>query len=128
MGDVMNSLLRIPEKQLAKRFYELLLDSDPRIKVLFSKTDFNKQTDLLIHGIIVLLEYADGKSMGKMAINRLGELHSRKRMNITPDMYPIWVNCLMKTVSEMDPEFTPELEDQWRKSLQKGLDIMIKMH
>lgn len=37
-------------------------------------------------------------------------------MNVTPDLYPIWVDCLMKTIAELDPEFSPELERQWPRS------------
>ena len=63
-----------------------------------------------------------------MAIKHLGELHSRRRMNIKPDMFPIWVDCLMKTIADLDPEFSQELEKQWRHALQKGIDLFIQMH
>jgi hemoglobin-like flavoprotein len=128
MSEVMESFHRVCNKEFAGRFYDIFLDADPRIKPLFKHTDFERQSELLLHGIFVLLEYAEGKAVGELAIQRLGELHSRKRMDVTPDMYPIWVNCLIKTLAETDPRFSPELETKWRKALKKGIDIMTEMH
>jgi len=79
-------------------------------------------------GALQVLDFADGKAAGRLAIERLGELHSRKRMNITPDMFPIWVDCLMATLSELDPEFTPELEQRWRQALQPGIDRIKQLY
>ena len=127
MGEVMKSFNRVRGMGLAERFYKALLDADPRMKTLFQHTDFKRQRELFIHGVLMLIEYADGKPLGEMAIRRLGELHSRKRINVTPDLYPIWVNCLMEALERLDPEFSPALDRQWRETLQKGIDVMIKM-
>jgi hemoglobin-like flavoprotein len=127
MNEAMRSFTRVRNAGLAKRFYELFLAADPRFKEMFRKTDFIKQGELLTHGILVLLQYADGAATGEMAVRRIGELHRPDKINVTPDMYPIWVDCLMKAISEIDPEFTPELERQWRRALQKGIDTMIQM-
>jgi hemoglobin-like flavoprotein len=127
MNDVMRSFTRVRNAGLAKRFYELFLEADPRFKEMFRNTDFQKQTDLLTHGIMVLIQYSEGSASGEMAVRRIGELHKPGKVNVTPDMYPIWVDCLMKTLRELDPEFTRELETQWRLALRKGINTMIEM-
>ncbi|HUK57077.1 MAG TPA: globin [Nitrospiria bacterium] len=127
VDEVLKSFRRVPEGRLADRFYEIFLKTDPRFKPLFAKTDFERQKELLVHGIFALLEYAKGSATGRMAVRRLGELHSRKRMNITKDMYPVWVFCLIQALREVDPQFTPLLETQWREALQKGIDLMVEM-
>jgi hemoglobin-like flavoprotein len=128
MEEVRKSFQRACNTEFEERFYEFFLDADPRIRPLFQKTDFTRQKDLLLHGIFALVEYAEGKAIGELAIQRLGELHSRKKMDVTPDMYPVWVDCLMKALAEKDPKFSPALEAQWRRALQKGIDVMIRMH
>jgi hemoglobin-like flavoprotein len=128
MNDLMKSYFRVREAGLAERFYELFLDADPRIRPLFSKTDFTRQRELLMEALFVLVQYAEGKSVGAMAIERLGDIHNRKGMAISPDLYPLWLNCMMTSLSEKDPEFSPSLEVQWRTAMQKGIDIMIRMY
>lgn len=128
MNEIRKSFYRICNNGLGEKFYEKFLDADPRIRPLFKNTDFTRQKELIVHAIMMLIEYAEGTPLGDMAISRLGELHSRRRMNVTPDLYPIWVDCLMKTVADLDPEFSTELECQWRKILQAGVDAMIKMN
>jgi len=124
MSEVIDSFHRTCNPAFAETFYSILMDADPRIRPLFKNTDFTKQKDLLLRGIFVLLQYAEGKAVGEMAIQRLSELHNRKHMNISPDMYVIWVDCLMKALAEKDSKFSPMLEMQWRRALQKGIDVM----
>jgi hemoglobin-like flavoprotein len=126
--EVMESFNRVRHKGLAEKFYETLLGADPRIKVMFKNTNFERQRELFVHGVLMLIEYANGKALGEMAIKRLGELHSRRKMNVPPDLYPIWVNCLVETLAKLDPKFSPTLERQWREILQKGIDVMIRVY
>lgn len=128
MDEVMRSFNRVRNDGLAERFYEIFLEADPRLKPLFKNTDFKRQRDLLIHAIVMLIEYADGKPLGEMAIRRLGELHSRRKMNVTPDLYPIWVDAMVGALAELDSEFSPDLEQQWRNVMQKGIAVMVQMN
>ncbi len=126
MSEVSESFTRIKNQEFAERFYAIFLEADPRIKPLFKNTDFKKQKDLLLHGIWALLEFADGNYMGKLAVDRLGELHSQKQMNIDKDMYPLWVDCILKIVREKDPEYSGKLEIEWRSVLEKGIKQMLE--
>lgn len=128
MSDVLKSFQRVRHQGLAEKFYEALLQADPRIKMMFKNTNFERQRELFVHGVLMLIEYANGKTLGEMAIKRLGELHSRRKMSVPPDLYPIWVNCLVETLAKLDPEFSPVLDRQWRATLQKGIDVMTRMY
>jgi hemoglobin-like flavoprotein len=125
---VKDSFGRVYGPRLPERFYEILLAADPRIRQLFSHTDFTRQKELFLHGLVSLLDYAEGKASGQMAIRRLGELHSRRRMNIAPEMFIVWVDSLMKTLAELDPQFSPPLEAEWRRTLSPGIDIIKQMY
>jgi hemoglobin-like flavoprotein len=125
---VKESFGRVYGPRLPERFYDILLHADPRIAALFKHTDFARQKELFLHGLVSLLDYAEGKASGKMAIKRLGELHSRKRMNIAPDMFIVWINSLIKTLAELDPNFSPQLEAEWRRALSPGIDVIKQMY
>ncbi|WDT74704.1 MAG: globin domain-containing protein [Candidatus Manganitrophus sp.] len=128
MSEVTRSFNRVRNDGLAERFYEIFLEADPRIRPMFKNTDFKRQRDLLIHAIVMLIEYADGKPLGEMAIRRLGELHSRRKMNVTPDLYPIWADAMIDALAQLDPEFSPDLEQKWRNVMQKGIAMMVRMN
>lgn len=128
MTAVKESFGRVYGPRLPERFYDILLHADPRIAALFKHTDFARQKELFLHGLVSLLDYAEGKASGKMAIKRLGELHSRKRMNIAPDMFIVWINSLIKTLAELDPNFSPQLEAEWRRALSPGIDVIKQMY
>jgi hemoglobin-like flavoprotein len=128
MSDVRASFSRTNDRAFGKKFYEKLLDADPKIAALFKNTDFTKQYELLVHGIIVLIDYAEGNAMGQLAIKRLAEKHSRKKLNVSPQLYSLWIDCFVKTMAELDPKFTPDLGRQWRATLQQGIDAMIKAY
>ena len=105
-------------------FYEIFLASSPKIAPMFANTDMSKQKGLLKQGINMLLLYAKGSPTGKSAVRRLTESHSKKNLDIAPNMYPLWLDSLMKAVSITDPEFNPVLEQQWRSRLKIGIEAM----
>jgi hemoglobin-like flavoprotein len=126
MTRVLESFRRVRGDQLAQRFYDQFLNADSRFRVLFRNTDFRRQKELLLDGIFTLLKFASDSATAQLAIRRLAESHSRRKMGIVADMYPRWVDTLMNAVAELDPCFSYELEREWRAALQKGIDVMIK--
>ena len=52
---------------------------------------------------------------------RLAQVHSRAGNDIAPDLYDCWLDCLVSTVGDFDPQFTPEVELAWRLTLAPGI-------
>lgn len=125
MSEVRDSFKRISQMGFSDYFYNRLLASDVKIRAMFHGTDFEKQKKALIDGVYVLIDYHEGGPLGKMSIRRLGEKHNRSHMNVTADLYEIWVDCFILTLSEKDPKFSASLELQWREVLKPGIDHMI---
>ena len=42
-----------------------------------------------------------------------------------PSLYPPFVDSLIATVRQYDPDFTPEVEEAWRRTVDKGVPYMI---
>ncbi len=124
-GPVMDSYTRCTLKpEFFERFYENFLASNPAFREMFANTDFANQRELLRRGISMMLLYAQDNVIGKVAVERLAQSHGKDGMQIGADLYPFWVDSLMKTVAELDDDFSPELENQWRKELAKGIKAM----
>lgn len=115
------------EKNFIERFYEIFLDSHPEIRPMFEKTDFQKQRMALRRGISAAITHAAGSSLSKSTVDKMSHIHSRHgHAPVRPDLYPYWVDSLMKAVEETDPQITPELSARWRKGMKVVIDTFVK--
>jgi hemoglobin-like flavoprotein len=102
--------------------YELLLASDPRIPPMFAATRFERQNKLLQHGLGVLLIYA--KRPNPVLLDRIAQRHSRADVNVPPELYPRFVEALVRAVERFDPQYRPEVADSWRRAMEPGIAYM----
>ena len=68
--------------------------------------------------------YADGIFAGEFCLEELRVSHNRKHMAINPKFYPYWIKSLIQAVSELDPEFTPELGILWEEVVTPGVTFL----
>lgn len=109
-------------------FYGNFLASHPTIAPMFAKTEMSKQKALLRQGISMMFMHLGGNGVGTTGIDRIGESHSKKKMNIDPNLYDFWINSLVKSVKECDEKMTPALETEWRKTLRTGVDRIVSFY
>ena len=107
-------------------FYGIFMSKSPDVLNMFANTDMDAQRALLRSGILWLVMHARG--MPDTKIRALGESHSRKNMDVKPAYYRVWLDALMETLARHDPEFTPELEQVWRRTLQPSIDMIAGMY
>jgi hemoglobin-like flavoprotein len=107
------------------RFYDLFMASSGEIRKKFENTDFDRQKRMLQDSLFVMMTSAGTSSgLAFKELSRLSEKHSRGQLNIKPEWYDSWIACLMKAVSEHDPDFTPAIESAWRESLKDGIELL----
>ena len=106
-----------------RAFYDRFLASDPRIAPLFRDTALDRQTKLLQHALGLLFVYA--KHGDVSLLERVAERHSHRELDIPAELYAVFLDSLVATVAERDPEFAPEVGDAWRAALTPGIDLMI---
>jgi hemoglobin-like flavoprotein len=115
----------VKDPRFLDRFYELLMASSDDIREKFETTDFERQMKVLQDSLFVMMVAAGTTSgMAHKELAKLAERHSRNNLNIKPEWYVNWLDCLMKAVTEVDPQYTPELELAWRESLKGGIDLL----
>ncbi|MBI5137680.1 MAG: globin [Nitrospirae bacterium] len=107
-------------------FYENFLASNPMFAEMFAHTDFKQQKELLRRGISMMILYADGNAVGRLALQRLGKSHGKHGMGIPPAMYNFWLESLIKTVAQVDPRWDHYVEKQWRDTMQHGIRHIIE--
>ena len=105
-------------------FYDVFLNSNPEIGKKFINTDFIKQKELLRHGLMSVLMFAEGQQSAIACLSRIRESHGHSKMNISPDLYPYWIDSLIKTVARCDNKFDDGLEADWRAVVAPAVDYI----
>jgi len=114
----------LADDQFLKRFYELFLDSSPVVAAKFEQTDFERQRRALGSSLYVMVMAVERSSPALAYLERVAERHSRNDLDIGPELYDLWLDCLVRTVRERDPEWSDEVGAAWHDAMQVGTDMM----
>lgn len=107
-----------------RRFYEIFLSSSPEVAAKFKNTDFKRQRRMLKSSLYLLLIAIEGKPEGMAHIQRMAAVHGPSNLNIPDYMYDLWMESLLKAVSEFDSAYRPAVENAWRSLLSIGIQVM----
>lgn len=120
-----DSFLRCQNKTgFLNHFYQLFLDSSEEVNKKFKNTDFDKQQMALKSSFYMMLLTIQGNARGQRYLEEIADLHSSRRLNIKPEMYDLWLECLLKTVEEFDPLFDDQVRRVWRSLMSQGIRFM----
>lgn len=101
-------------------FYRRFLE-DPGIRELFRSTDMQRQVTMLRKSFFHLAGfYVTNAPSGEL--ERMADVHSR--LGIGTEHYDLWLDCLVSTVAEFDPESDATVELAWRLALTPGITYM----
>ncbi|WP_203143238.1 globin [Marinobacter mangrovi] len=103
-------------------FYDRFMGCSDAIRDQFRDTDMKQQRHLLRNGIMQLVLYARGMSDAKL--KALGESHNRHGYNIRPEWYTQWVDALIATLRDHDPQFDLNVEAAWRRAIAPGVELI----
>jgi hemoglobin-like flavoprotein len=111
-------------------FYENFMKSSPAIAAMFKNTDFKKQKEMLRSTITFVIMYAKDPAGGFVGekLRHVGNIHSRGKLNVAPNMYPLWIESLLMTVKRHDKQCTPEVERSWRQVLVPAIDLLKSLY
>jgi hemoglobin-like flavoprotein len=107
-----------------ERFYAIFVASSDEAAAKFAHTDLQKQIRMLKVSLYMLMNAAGTLPEGTAHLERIAELHSRKRLDIKPELYDLWLECLLKAASEFDPSFRDDIAAAWRNVLAHGIRVM----
>ena len=106
-------------------FYEIFFTKSPEIAPKFADTNMEMQKQVIGASLLWMLRFGRGDPIAWQEIEKLGQSHSRKRHNIPPHLYSLWLDALCESVERHDAQYTPELESQWRVIMEEGIDLIV---
>ena len=106
-------------------FYRNFLSASPEIAPYFAGADFQRQRRLLHESVRMMVsrDVADPALGDRLRV--LGQAHSRQGRAVLPKHYELWLDCVCHTVRQLDPDWTDDLERQWRVRLRPGMQIIM---
>ncbi|MGI9203151.1 MAG: globin [Woeseiaceae bacterium] len=104
-------------------FYQRFVASSPSIAEKFQYTDMARQREMLRVSLDHMVYFAIDKEE-TAEISRVASAHANTAADVPAHLYEIWLDSLLATVSEFDPQFDPEIEAAWRSALAPSIDYM----
>lgn len=127
--EVFNSFNRVKEdKQFIVRFYQHLFKVRPETEAYFSNVDFEKQKTLIIRGIEFALKSIQGDEESKTQMIRISKTHAKNNMDISPHLYYYWIEALVYTLKNSDPDWYDDLEYYWTEVITRPVSFMISQY
>lgn len=106
------------------RFYRVMAASDREVAEKFEHTNFSQQVILLKASLHMMMLVAWERPEGHAHLERIARLHSREGLDVRPEFYDLWLECLVATVREYDPLCDATIEQAWRQVLAPGIEFM----
>jgi len=104
-------------------FYERFLNSDHEVEEKFKNTDMDAQKRMLKESLLNMSSFFVTK-VADDYLQKISRIHSKPNRNIEPHLYDLWLECLIKTVRDYDPEFQRDVELAWRLVMAPGIVYM----
>lgn len=105
-----------------ERFYDLFLAASPAIRAKFKDTNFHRQRRMVqasLHGVVAFVRY--GESWPDPYLREVAETHSRRDLDIAPELYELWLQSLLQAVAEHDPQHNAAIHYAWQRVMRVGI-------
>ncbi|MEJ2766395.1 globin [Photobacterium sp. MCCC 1A19761] len=117
-----NSYARCNENsQFFDMFYDQFCRKDNRFQQMFRGVDMPGQIRMLKASIAIIL-LAPSSEQARESVRYFGKRHAA--IGVTAEDFDVWFDCLLRTVSQCDPKYSPDVEAAWRACFQAGFNIM----
>lgn len=107
-------------------FYEKFLYSSDEVAKKFENTEFRRQKAMVASSLKMLMLSYQGDKAANEYLHHLATRH--KELDVGPDLYELWLDSLLSTVEQTDPEFTREVEEAWLTVMRHGIDAMVSAY
>lgn len=106
-----------------KGFYECFISSSTEVKQKFANTDMDNQRRMLKSSFYHMLTFFVTKETEKNIVE-IARKHNMHHRDIHPELYDLWLECLIRTVKRHDSKFSDEVELAWRLVMANGITYM----
>ena len=109
---------------LFESFYDIFFAKSAEIPPKFELTKMERQKQDAMASVLMALRLAAGDPVARKFVEELAESHNRHGHNIRPELYELWLDALCEAIQKHDPQYTPALEENWRRTMRPAIDLM----
>ncbi len=109
-------------------FYERFLASSPAVAVRFAHTDARRQRRAVRASLYLIMTCCVRAEPDFSALEALARRHGRGQLDISPELYPLFLESLIASVRECDERFSPAVERVWREAMHGAIDFLISRY
>lgn len=106
-----------------KHFYDRFLNSSEKVALMFKDTDMDQQVKMLQRSMFHMVTFYVSKQEDNY-LEGIAESHGKRKHNVEPEFYDLWLEALIQTVSELDPEYDQTTGLSWRLAMAPGIVYM----
>lgn len=110
-----------------KQFYDIFFGKSEEIRDKFLNTDMEKQVGVLQKSIYHLVSFYISKQENDY-LYKIAVTHNKKNYDIKPVYYSVWLDSLIETVRQLDPQCDRKIELAWRMALTPGILYMQSLY
>ena len=104
-------------------FYDRFMASSDEISKKFENVDMARQREVVRDSLYHMVECYNSRKINDDII-RIAVMHNKVNLDIRPELYDIWLECLIETAKEFDEEFDKFVELSWRIVMSMGITYM----
>ncbi|WP_210396480.1 globin [Motiliproteus sediminis] len=104
-------------------FYQRFMETSSDVTARFANVDMDHQV-VMLRGSLELMLGCVHEQDPAQSLAALAELHSRRGVDIPPQLYDYWLSSLLSTVRAYDHECDAELLAAWERVLSPGIRCM----
>jgi hemoglobin-like flavoprotein len=110
-------------------FYGRFMASSPEVAAKFAGTDFVRQKRALkasFHHLLLVAQ--DRKQTPDAYLADVAARHGSGQLAIGASLYDFWLDSLLETVKECDPEWNLEVDHAWEEVMMVGIHYLCQSY
>ncbi|MBT8080472.1 MAG: globin [Gammaproteobacteria bacterium] len=118
---------RVGDEDFFAAFYDVFVGDSAEAAEKFSHVDMQEQREHLRKSLDLMVYFSIDRQASDDMLS-IARTHSVSGNDIRPQLYEVWLESLLKTVSRFDPQFDDEVDIAWRVVLAPGISYMKLQH
>lgn len=104
-------------------FYDNFLSASEDVRHKFTNTNMHTQRRMLKKSFYSLLIFY-GSNQAEDYLDKIAIAHDKNHLDIKPELYDLWLDTLILTLTSYDPSFNNNVELAWRLVFAPGITYM----
>lgn len=111
------------QKEFLDSFYDRFIAADEEVAAAFRETDMKHQKQMLQESLAEMMDFSVTHKSNPYLLT-LARIHGARGRDISPHMFDLWLESLIASVREVDPECNDNVELSWRLVMAPGIEFM----